>query len=198
MVPTGCGQDGAVGLQSPSVVVEADLSVAGHILEESVEGARESGLELLPKRAGRRLQVRRSARQSGSRPEGLDWSVRAQKASLVCCHCGSGRKNDSNRPKFFAPSNGEVAGADLVAHLEKLALSQRRRSIAPLRQMSDSSALGAKSTGVSGVRRGVTPLKRARRSATPIPDRPRLAVLRDEPCALRPRQPRHLHYEPTP
>ena len=64
MVPTGCGQDGAVGLQSPSVVVEADLSVAGHILEESVEGARESGLELLRRRV-------RFGEESGSRPEGL-------------------------------------------------------------------------------------------------------------------------------
>ena len=33
---------GAVGLQPPSVVVEADLPVAGYILEESVEGGRQA------------------------------------------------------------------------------------------------------------------------------------------------------------
>ena len=41
---------GAVGLQPPSVVIKADLSIAGHILEESVEDGGESGLELLRRR----------------------------------------------------------------------------------------------------------------------------------------------------
>ena len=55
---------GAVGLQPPSVVVEADLPVAGHILEEPVEGGRQASPELLRRGA-------RFGRESGSRPEGL-------------------------------------------------------------------------------------------------------------------------------
>ena len=41
--------------------------------------------------------------------------VRAQNASRTCSHCGLGRKNSLNRPKFLRAIDGEVAGLDLVA-----------------------------------------------------------------------------------
>ena len=100
--------------------------------------------------------------------------VRAQKASLLCCHCRSGRKNDSNRPKFFAPSIARLPARISSRTLRNSALSQHRRSIAPSRRMSGSSALGAKSTGASegSVRRPDVRSSRYIRTALSVGDAP--------------------------
>ena len=47
------------------------------------------------------------------------------------------------------------------------------------------------------VSRGVTPLKRARRTAAPVPDVPSALVLTNQPRALCPRQPRDLRHKAT-
>ena len=47
------------------------------------------------------------------------------------------------------------------------------------------------------VNRGVPPLKRARRTAAPVPNVSRVLVLTNQPRALRPRQPRDLHHKAT-
>ena len=47
------------------------------------------------------------------------------------------------------------------------------------------------------VNRGVPPLKRARRTAAPVPNVSRVLVLTNQPRALRPRQPRDLRHKAT-
>ena len=83
---------------------------------------------------------------------GIDGNpVRAQNVSRTCSHCVFGRKNASNRPKFLRAVDGEVAGLDLVTHLEEqCAFPASAVGHTPLWRMSGYSAAGAKSTGASG------------------------------------------------
>ena len=70
--------------------------------------------------------------------------VRAQNASRTCSHRAAGRKNASNRPKFFAPSMARLPVWISSRTLRNNALSQRRRSVTPSWRMSGCSAAGAK------------------------------------------------------
>ena len=45
--------------------------------------------------------------------------VKGEVLSRTCSHCALGRKDASNRPKFFAPSMARLPVPDLVAHLEE-------------------------------------------------------------------------------
>ena len=61
--------------------------------------------------------------------------VEGEVLSRTCSHCALGRKNASNRPKFFAPSMARLPVRISSRTLRNSALSQRRRSVTPSRWM---------------------------------------------------------------
>ena len=93
---------GRVRLEPPPVVVERDLPVVSDTLQEAVERVREPLLQALDRRAG-------VDGESGTRPERI--------ADLLPLR---GRQEEGLEPaEVLRAVDGEVAGLDLVAHLEE-------------------------------------------------------------------------------
>ena len=96
------GLFGRVRLEPPPVVVERDLPVVGDTFQETVERIRQAGLQSLDRGVG-------IDGESGARPERF--------ASLLPL-CG-GQEEGLEPAEVLRALNGEVAGLDLVAHLEE-------------------------------------------------------------------------------
>ena len=93
---------GRVRLEPPPVVVERDLPVVSDTFQEAVERVREPLLQALDRRAG-------VAGESGPRPERI--------ADLLPLR--GGQEEGLEPAEVLRAVDGEVAGLDLVAHLEE-------------------------------------------------------------------------------
>ena len=93
---------GRVRLQPPPVVVECDLPVVSDTLQEPVERIRQARLQLLDRRSG-------VDGEPGSRPERF--------ADLLPPR--GGQEERLEPAEVLRAVDGEVAGLDLIAHLEE-------------------------------------------------------------------------------
>ena len=93
---------GRVRLQPPPCVVERDLPVVSDTLQEAVERIRQAGLQVVDRRVG-------VDGESGARPERL-----ADPLPL-----GGGQEEGLEAAEVLRALDGEVAGLELVAHLEE-------------------------------------------------------------------------------
>ena len=96
------GRLGRVRLQPPPCVVERDLPVVSDTLQEAVERIRQAGLQVRDRRVG-------VDGESGARPERL-----ADPLPL-----GGGQEEGLEAAEVLRALDGEVAGLELVAHLEE-------------------------------------------------------------------------------
>ena len=93
---------GMVGFEPPAVVIEGDLVVIGDAVEETVEGVGQARLQLADRMIG-------FNRESGAGPE------------VVACPLPRriGQEERPESTEVLRAVNREVAGADLVTHLEE-------------------------------------------------------------------------------
>ena len=96
------GRLGRVRFRPPPVVIEHDLPIVSDTVQEAVERIRQADLQVLDRRVG-------VAGQSGPRPECLADPLPV----------GGGQEEGLEAAEVLRALDGEVAGLDLVAHLEE-------------------------------------------------------------------------------
>ena len=169
--------------------------------------------------AGRRTPGRRcsspASRRFPCRPRLREFAAEARRADRAC--------GTTLRVGLAPLANVDLGGPGLrrgiasapvrrgLAHPGEVAVRQPRQALEPLvakdlvltphhspRGRSTQPAQRLVDLGEQpDVSRGVTPLKRARRTVPPVPNVPSPLVLTDQPRALRPRQPRDLRHKAT-